>query len=90
LAKDESIIITKADKGRAVVILDRDDYLNKMESLINDPTVFKQIHDDPTITKENRLIRKLRQMKQLGFITEAEYDHSYSRGSQPARLYGLP
>jgi hypothetical protein len=90
LAKDKSIIITKADKGRAVVILDREDYLNKMEVIINDPLTFKQIDKDPTIAEEDRLIRKLRQMKERGFINEAEYNHCYPTGSQPARLYGLP
>ena len=90
LARDKSIIITKADKGRMVVVLDREDYLNKMESLINDGTTFKRIDEDPTIFEEDRLIRTLRQMKKRGFINEVEYRRCYPTGSQPARLYGLP
>ena len=33
LANDESIIITKPDKGRGVVIMNKSDYINKMELL---------------------------------------------------------
>ncbi|CAF1691132.1 unnamed protein product, partial [Adineta ricciae] len=90
LAKDKSIIIIKADKGRSVVVLDREDYLNKMEILISDHTTFKPIENDPTITEENRLIRKLRQLKERGFISESEYNFCYPCESQPTRLYGLP
>ena len=90
LARDKSIIITKADKGRTVVLLDREEYINKMENLISDHTTFKQIYEDPTIAEEDRLTRKLRQMKERDFITEQEYNHCYPSGSQPARLYGLP
>jgi hypothetical protein len=49
LSKDNSIYITRADKGRAVVILDKSDYLIKMELLLNDPKTFKQLDEDPTI-----------------------------------------
>lgn len=34
LAKDKSIFITKADKGRAIIILDRDEYINKLKFLL--------------------------------------------------------
>ena len=46
LSKDDSIIICKPDKGRGVVIVDREVYINKMESLLNDPTKFKLIDND--------------------------------------------
>ena len=43
LAKDRSIIITRPDKGRGVVILDRADYLKKMYTILDDPQSFRQI-----------------------------------------------
>ena len=63
LAEDKSIVFTKADKGKIVVLLDRTEYINKMENLISDYTTFKQTYEDPTIAKEDRLIQKLYQMK---------------------------
>jgi hypothetical protein len=90
LSKDKSIVITKADKGHSVVILDRDEYLRKMESLISDRTKFEPIDHDPTIAEEDRLTRKLRCLKERRFITEQEYDLCFPSGSQPGTLYGLP
>jgi hypothetical protein len=83
-------VITKADKGHSVVILDRDEYLRKMESLISDRTKFEPIDHDPTIAEEDRLTRKLRCLKERRFITEQEYDLCFPSGSQPGTLYGLP
>ena len=90
LSKDRSIFITKADKGRSIVILDRADYIQKIESIINDNTNFKIFQKDPTLTNEDKLIRKLRELKANGFITDKEYLFCYPTSSQPSRLYGLP
>jgi hypothetical protein len=43
LAKDRSIVITKPDKGRGVVIMDRSEYNEKMQAILNDPLTFKTI-----------------------------------------------
>ncbi|CAF3691829.1 unnamed protein product [Rotaria sp. Silwood1] len=42
------------------------------------------------MSHEDRLIRKLKQLKNNGFITEKEYNFCRPTGSQPARIYGLP
>ncbi|CAF1529479.1 unnamed protein product [Didymodactylos carnosus] len=90
LSKDKSIYITRADKGRAVVILDREDYVSKMNLIINDQSTFQLEDTDPTIKQEDRLIRKLGKLKETGFINEDEYKRCRPTGSQLARIYGLP
>jgi len=90
LGQDKSIVITKADKGRCVVVSDRSEYIKQMESLINNRTTFKLFDTDPTIAQEDRLVRKLRKLKADKCISEAEYNYCFPTGSQPARLYGLP
>ena len=90
LAKDKSIFITKADKGRCTVVLDRTQYIDSMESLINECTSFKLVDVDPTVSQEDKLVKKLRELKACNFISEQEYHLCYPTGSQPARMYGLP
>ncbi|CAF3057869.1 unnamed protein product [Rotaria sp. Silwood2] len=90
LSKDDSIYITRADKGRAVVILDKLDYINKMEKILSDTRTFIRLDSDPTIQKEERLQRKLLKLKDSGFITENEYYFARPVGSQPGKAYGLP
>ncbi|CAF1399640.1 unnamed protein product, partial [Didymodactylos carnosus] len=90
LAKDKSIVITKPDKGRGIVIMDRNEYLTKMNSILSDVRTFKEIKQDPTIEKEDQLTRKLLQLKNDNFITVEEYKNIRPTGSQPGRIYGLP
>ena len=39
LKKDESIIITPAEKGKALVVMDREEYISKMEEKLSDETI---------------------------------------------------
>ena len=90
LAKDKNIYITKADKGNAVVILNRDEYIKKMETIVNDPKTFQLLVEDPTLKQEDKLIRKLKSLVEIGFMTQEDYDECKPSGSQPARIYALP
>ncbi|CAF3304271.1 unnamed protein product [Rotaria sp. Silwood2] len=90
LSKDLSILITKPDKGRGVVILDRNDYIEKLEKILSDNKKFKLLNQDPTISRENALTTVLRQMKNEEYLTQQEYKYIKPVGSVPARLYGLP
>ncbi|CAF4181792.1 unnamed protein product, partial [Rotaria sordida] len=90
LGKDNSIHITTPDKGKGVVILDQQDYVNKMLDILNDTTTFEPIDEDPTIKKEDRLTRILQRMTKRGFLSKNEYDLARPRGSYCARMYGLP
>ena len=69
--------------------MERDDYNNKMMDLLNNQNTFNVVESDETLTQEDRLIRKLKQLKTDGFITEKEYNFCKPTDSQPARIYGL-
>ena len=44
----DDIIITKTDKGGAVVILDVDDYINEANRQLNNKEFYKEVQNDPT------------------------------------------
>ena len=90
LAKDRSIMITRPDKGRGVVIMDRSDYVSKMQTILQDPSTFTPLDHDPTIANENRVTRLLLRLKKERYITQADYNLARPIGSRAARLYGLP
>ena len=52
LKKDKSIIITRPDKGRGVVVIDKSDYISKMNAILSDRTKFTPRFDDPTLKRE--------------------------------------
>ena len=70
LRKDDSIIITKHDKGNGIVIVNKFDYLNKMKLIIRDESKFKRLKENPTKARENSLIIYLRKLKRDGVIDE--------------------
>ena len=90
LRKDDSIIITKPDKGNGVVIISRLDYLNKMKHLISDTTKFKELQHNPTKSREESLSTYLRKLRKDRIIDDATFYKVLPSGSSPGVLYGLP
>ena len=73
LLNDKSIIISKADKGNAIVILNKKDYINKVNELLNDKNVFKKISSNLTEKREQSLIEFLLQLKRNKIIDDKVY-----------------
>ena len=62
LSRNKNLIILRPDKGNGVVVLNRIDYINKVESLLSDASKFKKIDIeilDLCLKRENKLIRFL-------------------------------
>ena len=91
LAKDETIIIARPDKGNGVVILNRDEYMNKMNDIVGDTTKFRKVTGDifSNILKlEDNLNGILRTIKdKIGLVN---YNLLYASGTVPGVMYGLP
>ena len=49
LKEDRDIIVLPADKGGAVVVLDRIEYDRKIRALLDDSTTYRTIQKDPTL-----------------------------------------
>ena len=82
----------RPDKCNGVVILNKTDYIAKMENILSDPTKFVRIIDDSftiTLKLEDRINRFLSKLKSLGTITEETYKNLFVTGSAPGIIYGL-
>ena len=90
LKKRKDIVFCKPDKGQGVVVLNRQDYANKLLNILNDKDKFKLLKEDPTERRESSLQRYLRYLKNLGAITEDTLNKVRPCGSSPSRIYGLP
>ena len=62
LKKDRDCIVLTADKGMAMVIMDRQDYISKANSLLSQNT-YRSIPRDPTNSIKNKLINILKRVK---------------------------
>ncbi|CAF2921530.1 unnamed protein product, partial [Rotaria sp. Silwood2] len=73
LLHDKSIIISKADKGNTVEILDKQDYINKGNELLNDKKCFEKISSNLTEQREQSLFKFLLKLKNNKIINEKVY-----------------
>ena len=48
LKNNENIVILPADKGRVTVVMDKKDYHDKMNELVNDKQTYQELKRDPT------------------------------------------
>lgn len=100
---DKSIIVTKPDKGRGVVILDKCKYDEKMFVILADESKFRLVNDSTEcpalqpnslhkvmLQVEDKVNRLLDRMKKLGMISKEVYSSLFASGSVPGILYGLP
>ena len=90
LAKDDTITILPADKGRAVVVMNTADYKTKATAILSDTTTYQVLKRDPTPKYTDQVVKKLQELKQAGSITDIEYKRLYPTSSLIPRFYGLP
>jgi hypothetical protein len=89
LSKKKDLVIAKADKGNAVVVQDKDEYINKMVEVLSDKSKFECIPDDPTIEREAKLQRSLLSLNKAGNLPTHIYNKIRPTGSRIGTLYGL-
>ena len=83
------IAILPADKGNVTILTKKDGYHAKIKGLLDSGT-YKVLKGDPTLTHENRIGRKLRELVKQGEMSESLYQTLRTSDSQPSRIYGLP
>ena len=75
----------KQDKGRGVVIMDRNKYFNKCLAPLNSEQ-FVKLNQEPTAITERKVQRILQKIKQK--LLEEVYQKLYPTGLSPGKFYG--
>ncbi|CAH3162976.1 unnamed protein product, partial [Pocillopora meandrina] len=74
LKNDKNIVILPADKGRVTVVMDKTDYYDKMDALVNDKQTYELLKRDPTPALQRKLNNKLLTLKKTkAFDTQRYY-----------------
>ena len=94
LKRNKHVIITRPDKGNGVVLLDREDYVRKMNVILQDKSKFELLGNadelDRTVQQERALQAFLLRAKNKGDIREDVYERIRPSGSPRPRMYGVP
>ena len=92
----KTTVIQKSDKGNSVVLTNRDDCINRMETLMSNPVKFQKLlvpenKDYNFVVKEKRLVDNvLDTLYEKNAITRDIKTILTPDGPSPAHLYGLP
>ena len=89
LKKDDTKVILTADKGVALVMMDKEDYIKKAEDLLNQPT-YKLIPADHTTRQKTKLINLLKNIEAERCINEETYKKMYPTWTGSPQFYRLP
>ena len=87
--KDQDRVVFTADKGVALVVMDKQEYISKAEALLAQPA-YKTIPREPTNKIKAQLITKLRRIKREDNLDEVTYKAMYPTSCVPPKFYGLP
>ncbi|XP_073231504.1 uncharacterized protein [Porites lutea] len=87
---DNNIVILPADKGRVTVVMDKTDYFDKMDALVNDKQTYEELKRDPTPALQRKLNSKILTLKKTDAIDTQRYYRLRCSVPQPPKLYGLP
>ena len=63
LKDDSNIVILPADKGRVTVVMDKADYFDTMEALVNDKQTYEELKRDSTPALQGKLNSKILTLK---------------------------
>ena len=94
LRKNKDIVITRPDKGNGVVILKREEYVEKMLAILAQDNKFVRIgsvkEHDRTCQQERALQAYLLRAFKRSEITREEYERIRPVGAMRPRMYGVP
>ena len=90
LKADKDHMVLTADKGVALVVMDRSDYTKKAKELLEDTNTYRTIQSDPTNKLKNKLSNMLRKIKADTGMQENTYSKMYPTRASSPKFYRLP
>ena len=92
----DSVVIQKADKGNVIVLINKTDYVDKMENILSDSSKFRKVVFGKKFKEVNYLVDKETEINELlkklgdeGVLEKQDVKKLKPHGSQPGILYGL-
>jgi len=85
-----NIIFTRADKGNVTVALNKDEYIKKIETMLQDRDTYITIKKDPMKNIEKNLNNMIKKWYNNNYINKQTYFSLFSSDSGLPKAYGLP
>ncbi|XP_044755068.1 uncharacterized protein LOC123314022 [Coccinella septempunctata] len=89
LKNNEDLIVLNSDKGAVTVIMDKAEYEDKIQTLLNSDD-FKLLPRDPTQTIQTQCNKFITRLVEKNYITEQQAKSMKTYNSVAPRIYGNP
>lgn len=90
LAKNDSIVVKPADKGGAVVVLNKEKYIEEALRQLNNSDFYKKLSSNPMDRTKERLNELLSTAMEAGWISKKEHDFLLCEHPRIPTFYMLP
>ena len=92
IGKDKSVMVLPSDKGKATVVMDKEEYEKKVKDMISDERTYLKLDNDPTLKYWKKLVSILDQLRAEKKITTKQYQHlnPTSENQNIPRMYCTP
>ena len=86
----DEIIIKPADKGGAIVVMDKSKYIEEADRQLSNTDFYLPLRSDPTSMKSKQITDTLKNLHQQGHIDKRTIDFLTPKHSKPGCFYLLP
>ena len=83
-------MVLPADKGRATVVLDKTEYEQKVQHMLDNERTYKKLQKDATAVYKRKRVSILTWLKDKETISHELYSHLYPTSEKAPQLYCLP
>jgi len=90
LRSNQNIIITNADKGGCIVILDTDNYIRKIDAMLSDNTTYSKINHIDLNQKKSEVDIIINNLCEDNFISKRQKKFLSNYSPKMPVFYGLP
>ena len=90
LLEDNTIIIRPADKGSGVVVMDADDYKQRLQLEMQDGATYQSTGTDRTPAVQTKVKNLVQNLHRRGVIGKNQMRYMLASNPQPGRLQGNP
>ena len=84
------LTIFPADKGKATVVMDTQEYEEKVLAMLSDRKTYEVLKSDPTSRYKKELISKLTRLREEEKISQKDYEWLYPTAENIPRMYCTP
>jgi len=82
-------MVLPVEKGRATVVLDKTEYEQKVQHMLDDERTYEKLKKDPTAVYKKKLVSILSRLKNEERISRELYSHLYPASEKVPQLYCL-